>query len=78
MKNEPPKTHKENGRKYYYIKSYKNVYLYEDEYGMKECFKADQLRLVKKYKVAYVKWNKMELGLDINKERKKKNKPFSW
>lgn len=70
----PPNKMIIRNREYYYLRSYSHFYLYEDEYGMKECFKAQELGMVPKYRVVNIKWSKMEGG---NCDRQRRNtKPF--
>lgn len=71
--NKPPKTCIKNGIEYYLVKEYSHIFLYENEYGLKESFKADELGLIEKVRVIDVKWSKMELGGDIKPENK-----FRW
>lgn len=71
--NEPPITHKSEGKKYFFIKAYSYIYLYEDRNGLKECFTPQELGLVPKIRVTNMKWNKMERGEDIKPENK-----FRW
>jgi hypothetical protein len=57
MENKAPRVLTKRDKKgrektYYYVKKYANFWLYEDENGLKVCFKADDLGLLKEYNVA--------------------------
>lgn len=47
-------------RSYKLIKQYPYYWLYEDQFGFKECFRADELGLLEDKKTVKFKWGKAE------------------
>lgn len=52
--------HRKKDRTYKLIKQYPNFWLYEDNYGFKECFLCADLQLLRSAKTVKFKWGTAE------------------
>ena len=68
---EIPKTITRNDRKYTFIKKYPNIFLYEDEYGIKECFSKYDLGLIQSINLS---WNLIDNGKTFRRYLKEHKK----